>query len=201
MNPRSFIISSSMSSKISLSSRCSAATPVPSPGLPIEPPSVNLRHEHRHGVRPPLLPESKPWLCPGKPLTAKMGLSTLQQVVTRRYRDGAVQYGLLLRGREFRNATQHAAEVLTKSLVTTEAAMDQLRDQIPVIEVLRSIPASEVVEELATALDERERAQHAFRVALIGAAVKEGTSISEVARVYGISRQHAQRYAKEAREQ
>jgi hypothetical protein len=49
------------------------------------------------------------------------------------------------------------------------------------------------------ALKEVERARHEMRLAVFAEALERGTSIGQLGRVFGFSRQLAARYAKEAR--
>lgn len=52
---------------------------------------------------------------------------------------------------------------------------------------------------LAEALKRYETARHRARAEIIAMALDEGINISEIARIFGFSRQLAQRYAREAR--
>lgn len=67
----------------------------------------------------------------------------------------------------------------------------------PAVEALEAVDASTVRQGLVDALDELEAVRHEMRVAFIAVASAEGSSLSDVARALGVSRQLVARLAKE----
>jgi hypothetical protein len=66
-----------------------------------------------------------------------------------------------------------------------------------------ALPTSGVpggVQRIGSALKQLEEARHKTRTAIFALGLQEGLSIGELGRMYGFSRQLAQRFAKEARE-
>jgi len=64
---------------------------------------------------------------------------------------------------------------------------------------MTAVTAPEVMGDVARALKTLEEARHRSRTAVFAVGMAEGVSIGELARLYGSSRQLAQRFAKEAR--
>ena len=92
---------------------------------------------------------------------------------------------------------------LRAQLQTYESICQQtilsLESEVPIADILQSVEASDARTRLNSALVELERVRHRSRLSIIAAEVKEGSSITEVGRQWGFSRQMAQRYVKEAR--
>jgi len=80
-----------------------------------------------------------------------------------------------------------------------ERALLGLESEAPVSEILMSVEASSARCGLNSALEDLERLRHTSRLSMIGTEIEEGSSISDVGRHWGFSRQMAQRYVKEAR--
>ena len=83
-------------------------------------------------------------------------------------------------------------ESLRRSIVFEEPAADYE-------EAVKDSHMTEEREDLQEALDVLEQRRRDSRVAAFRSALDHGVSISELARIWGFSRQMASRYAKEAR--
>ena len=96
-----------------------------------------------------------------------------------------------------------AAHTLRTQLERCEATyartIERLESNTPVSEILKSVEACDARIALNAGLVELENARHRSRLSIIAAEMAEGTSISDVGRDWGFSRQMAQRYVKEAR--
>ena len=64
---------------------------------------------------------------------------------------------------------------------------------------LRSVAADEARQAMTAVLDDFERRRHMSRLSLIAADLDEGSTINEISRTWGISRQLASRYVKAIR--
>jgi hypothetical protein len=80
-----------------------------------------------------------------------------------------------------------------------EKTLLRLESEETVSDILQSVEASESRSALNAALENLERVRHCSRLSMIAAEIEEGSSISDVGRDWGFSRQMAQRYVKEAR--
>jgi len=80
-----------------------------------------------------------------------------------------------------------------------EWTLHRLESETAVSDILQSVDASNARCGLNSALEDLERVRHISRLSMIGVEIEEGTSISDVGRQWGFSRQMAQRYVKEAR--
>lgn len=69
----------------------------------------------------------------------------------------------------------------------------------PVAGVLRGAQADQTRQAMTAALDDFERCRHVSRLSLIAAELEEGSTINEISRTWGISRQLASRYVKAIR--
>ena len=74
-----------------------------------------------------------------------------------------------------------------------------LKSGVPIAKILQSVEASDARTRLNSGLEELESVRHRSRLSIIAAEIDEGSSISDVGRQWGFSRQMAQRYVKEAR--
>ena len=83
--------------------------------------------------------------------------------------------------------------------VVYEETLLRLKSDELVSDILQSVDACDARSALNTALESLERVRHSSRLSVIAAEIEEGSSISDVGRHWGFSRQMAQRYAKEAR--
>lgn len=95
------------------------------------------------------------------------------------------------------------ARCLHLQLQACEAIYEQtilrLESDESVSGILKSVEACDARSALNVALADLERDRHTSRLSMIAAEIKEGSSISDVGRHWGFSRQMAQRYVKEAR--
>ena len=80
-----------------------------------------------------------------------------------------------------------------------EQTILRLESEESVSDILHSVEAGTARSELNSALEDLERVRHCSRLSMIAAEMEEGSSISDVGRHWGFSRQMAQRYVKEAR--
>jgi hypothetical protein len=64
---------------------------------------------------------------------------------------------------------------------------------------LRGVGADQTRQAMTAALDDFERCRHVSRLSLIAAELDEGSTINEISRTWGISRQLASRYVKAIR--
>ncbi len=91
---------------------------------------------------------------------------------------------------------------LRRELVHHEAVCRQilagLRDGVPVGSVLPSVRADSWRSALTGAMKEFEATRHQARLALVAMSVEEGSSIAEIGRSWGVSRQLASRWVQEA---
>jgi len=97
-----------------------------------------------------------------------------------------------------------SVRVLRAQLRTNEANYRKLRrlldrgaDMRTILEV---IDAGSARQELSDALDELERSRHEVKLIIAAEGLRQGMSIGEIGRAWGVSRQLAARYAKEARQ-
>jgi hypothetical protein len=70
----------------------------------------------------------------------------------------------------------------------------------PLRDILQALTVPDELSKMASVLKELEYERHQARTAAFALGLAEGLSIGELGRLYGISRQLAQRFAKEARE-
>jgi hypothetical protein len=74
-----------------------------------------------------------------------------------------------------------------------------LRQGADVAAAMKSVKADDARRELTDSLDDFEYHRHRSRLSLTSAGLEEGMRIGQIGRAWGISRQLAARYAKEAR--
>ena len=82
---------------------------------------------------------------------------------------------------------------------TYEQTILRLESEESVSDILQSVEACDARSALNEALADLGRVRHSSRLSMIATEMEEGSSISEVGRHWGFSRQMAQRYVKEAR--
>jgi len=100
---------------------------------------------------------------------------------------------------ELDDAIGAAAAVLEASRVDNRRFRASIVRGDPLPEAMTAVTAPEVLGDVARALKNLEETRHASRTAVFAVGMAEGVSIGELARLYGFSRQLAQRFAKEAR--
>ncbi len=93
-----------------------------------------------------------------------------------------------------RRSTKVAEGVIRRALRASPQGMDT-------VTAVAAICPAETRQSMNDALKSLETARHHMRLVIISAALDEGTSIGELGRLFGFSRQLAARYAKEARSQ
>jgi DnaJ-domain-containing protein 1 len=97
-----------------------------------------------------------------------------------------------------------SAKALRAQLRTNEANYRKLRRLLDrgadMRTILDSIDAGSARQDLSDALDELERSRHEVKLLIATEGLRQGMSIGEIGRAWGVSRQLAARYAKEARQ-
>ena len=100
---------------------------------------------------------------------------------------------------------QNESAALRKSLRHYETIMNRVRREVeqgtPLHEVMGKIGVAKRRHDLLDRLTRFEDARHAMRVACFRLSHAEGLNISDIARLWGISRQLAARFIKEANNQ
>jgi hypothetical protein len=92
-----------------------------------------------------------------------------------------------------------AAVALEASQVDNRRFREGIVREDPLPEAMIAVTVPEVMGDVARALKNLEETRHRSRTAVFAVGMAEGVSIGELARLYGFSRQLAQRFAKEAR--
>jgi hypothetical protein len=100
---------------------------------------------------------------------------------------------------ELDNAIGATAAVLDASRVENRRFRESIVRGDPLPVAMTAVTAPEVMGEVARALKNLEETRHRSRTAVFAVGMAEGVSIGELGRLYGFSRQLAQRFAKEAR--
>ena len=77
--------------------------------------------------------------------------------------------------------------------------IERLRSGVLLAESTRRTRSAERSRELTRILDEFEQSRRAIRTSVTAAALDQGMTISEIAEIFGVSRQLANRFVKEAR--
>ena len=77
--------------------------------------------------------------------------------------------------------------------------IERLRSGVPISESTRVTGSAERSRSLTRLLDEFESSRRGIRAAVATAAVEEGMTITQIAEIFGVSRQLANRFVKEAR--
>ncbi len=92
--------------------------------------------------------------------------------------------------------------LLRRQLVTHEAVcrriLADVQEGMPIGAVLPSVRADSWRSALTGAMKAFESTRHQARLALVAMSVEEGTSIADIARSWGVSRQLASRWVQEA---
>ena len=111
-------------------------------------------------------------------------------------REGALQCMV-----ELRVVMLETVVALTSLIRENNALTEALRSGTVVMDILHSRNAAQTVDVMTAMTAKLESARHNARVAMFGAAIEEGATIADLARVTGMSRQLASRYVQEARSQ
>jgi len=77
--------------------------------------------------------------------------------------------------------------------------MERLRSGVPLSESTRQTASADRSRDLTRILSEFEQSRREIRAAVAAAAIDEGMTMSEIADIFGVSRQLADRFVKEAR--
>ncbi len=77
--------------------------------------------------------------------------------------------------------------------------IEHLRDGMTIATSTRDTRSAERSRDLTRIMDEFEQSRREIRVAVVAAALEEGMTISEIADIFGVSRQLANRFVKDAR--
>lgn len=92
---------------------------------------------------------------------------------------------------ELRRATKATEVAIARALRKADQGAEMTS-------VLVGLEPSKTRQAMNDALQALEHARHEMRLAVFASALEEGTSIGELGRIFGFSRQLAARYAKEA---
>jgi hypothetical protein len=107
---------------------------------------------------------------------------------------------LLARVNELDDAIREAASTLDASRASNKTFREYILRGEPLPEALAAIKTSVTLNSVAEKLKNLETARHRSRTAVFRVGMAEGHSIGQIGRLYGFSRQLAQRFAKEARQ-
>lgn len=77
--------------------------------------------------------------------------------------------------------------------------IERLRSGVRITESTRVTGSAERSRSLTRLLDEFESSRRGIRAAVVAAALEEGMTITQIAEIFGVSRQLANRFVKEAR--
>jgi hypothetical protein len=97
-------------------------------------------------------------------------------------------------------AIAEAVVVLEATRASKKALRECIVNQQPLADALVSVNTAGNLASEARTLKNLERKRHQSRTAVFAVGLAEGVSIGELGRLYGFSRQLAQRFAKEARD-
>ena len=102
---------------------------------------------------------------------------------------------------ELIQSTEILIEKLRSTRTSNRKTRSQLQNGSTIRETFSAIPTGELRQSLTEALAEVESARHKVRQLAFARGLAEGMSIGELARIWGISRQLASRYVKDAKNQ
>jgi len=105
---------------------------------------------------------------------------------------------VIARTLELIERTDELVDILTRYKKANMALIDLLKDGGEIVDALDGLGGPMRRRELTEALDAFEAARHAIRVAMFALAGEQGSTLSELGRKLGISRQLASRLAAEA---
>jgi DNA-directed RNA polymerase specialized sigma subunit len=100
---------------------------------------------------------------------------------------------------ELIRSTEILIEKLRSTLTSNRKTRSQLENGSTIRETFSAIPTGDLRQSLTEALAEVESTRHKVRQLAFARGLAEGMSIGELARMWGISRQLASRYLKEAK--
>jgi len=99
----------------------------------------------------------------------------------------------------YTEAGERLAERLRAQSTWNDEDIARLRSGSSLSDSVAATRSAERSREMTRALDEFEQSRRAIRAAVVAAAVEEGMTIPEVADIFGVSRQLANRLIREAR--
>jgi hypothetical protein len=114
---------------------------------------------------------------------------------------GEERQELIARLDELNEALGDAATALVASQAMNRAFRENIANGEPLDDTMAAVSASDGLASVGRELKHLEEARHRSRTAVFAVALAEGISIGKLGRLYGFSRQLAQRFAKEARDQ
>ena len=101
---------------------------------------------------------------------------------------------------ELETALEDAEAMLEASRESNRAFRTSIAQGVPIREALAGQAIPDMLPSVTASLKKLEQMRHETRTAVFAVGLAEGLSIGEMGRLYGFSRQLAQRFAREARE-
>jgi len=114
---------------------------------------------------------------------------------------GAERQELIARLDELNEALGEAATALAASRAMNRTFREGIATGEPLDATMAAVSASDALSSVSRELKNLEETRHRTRTAIFAVGLAEGISIGKLGRLYGFSRQLAQRFAKEARDQ
>jgi len=114
---------------------------------------------------------------------------------------GTEREALVTRLDELNEALGDAATALAASRARNRAFRESIASGESLIHAMESVSTAEALSDVTRELKNLEEKRHRSRTALFAVGLAEGVSIGRLSRLYGFSRQLAQRLAKEARDE
>lgn len=102
-------------------------------------------------------------------------------------------------GKRLVDSTEELRDILRRYRGVTTTMITRVENGTLMFDAIQQAYGSIVRPELTDALEEFEAARHRARLAMFRLGIEQGSSISEIGRALGISRQLASRLAAEAR--
>ena len=102
--------------------------------------------------------------------------------------------------RSYREATQLLIESLHRQVDSSDADIELLRTGMTMEAKMRRADSSTLSRDLTRSLEEFERARREIRLSVTSALRAEGLSAAEIGELFGVTRQLASRFARDARE-
>jgi hypothetical protein len=102
---------------------------------------------------------------------------------------------------ELMESTEQLVRMLRSTRTQNRKTRSQLEKGSSIRDVFSAIPTGDLRQSFTQAIAEVESARHKVRKMAFAQGLEEGMSIGELGRLWGISRQLAARYAKEAKKE
>jgi len=99
----------------------------------------------------------------------------------------------------YSEAGDRLAERLAAQRTWNDEDIERLRDGVTLAESTAQTGSADRSRDLTRIMADFERSRREIRAAVVAAALGEGMTITEVAEIFGVSRQLANRFVKEAR--